>query len=231
MVMRDRSLEHERERLITRLKKMGYIRSPSVERAFRLVPREEFVLTQFRHEAYRDTPLPIMNGQTISAPHMCAIMCEQLKLTEGHRILEVGSGSGYHAALCAEIIAPEGSTTPGHVYTVEIVGALVNFARENLRRAGYLDRVSVIRGDGGFGIPEEAPFDRILVTAAAPDVPPPLIEQLSPGGIMLIPVGTPGWYQELMILEKDESSNIRRHRWGGVAFVPLTGKYSNYSST
>ncbi|MCF2135678.1 MAG: protein-L-isoaspartate(D-aspartate) O-methyltransferase [Candidatus Thorarchaeota archaeon] len=226
--MNDHALDEEKERLIHHLKSMGYIRSSSVERAFRMVPREEFVRPDLRRSAYRDTPLPILNGQTISAPHMCAIMCEQLKLAEGHRILEVGAGSGYHAALCAEIIAPTGSQAPGHVYTLEIVESLVDFARSNLERAGYLDRVTLLHGDGGLGLPAESPFDRILVTAAAPKTPPPLIEQLTPGGIMLIPEGFPGFYQELMILEKDLDSNIHRHRWGGVAFVPLTGKFGDY---
>ncbi|MHA1771406.1 MAG: protein-L-isoaspartate(D-aspartate) O-methyltransferase [Candidatus Thorarchaeota archaeon] len=226
--MSEHTLEPEKERLIRHLKSRGYIRSSSVERAFRKVPREAFLRPDQSRSAYRDTPLPILHGQTISAPHMCAIMCEQLKLTEGHRILEVGAGSGYHAALCAEIIAPIGSSTPGHVYTIEIVEALVDFARNNLARAGYLDRVTVISGDGGLGLPEEAPFDRILVTAAAPQTPPPLVEQLAPGGIMLIPEGSPGFYQELMIIEKDLESNIHSHRWGGVAFVPLTGKFGDY---
>ena len=207
---------------------MGYLKSPAVERAFRNVPREEFVLPEMRHEAYRDTPLPILHGQTISAPHMCAIMCEQLKLEEGHRILEVGAGSGYHAALCAEIIAPAGSKNPGHVYTVEIFEDLVFFAQENLRRAGYSDHVTIIHGDGGQGLPELAPFDRVLVTAAAPDIPPPLIEQLIPEGLMVIPVGSRGFYQELIIVTKNKDSKVRQHRWGGVAFVPLRGKYGDY---
>ncbi len=218
-----------KEQLIANLKRMGYLKSKSVERALNLVPREEFVLPQMRSDAYRDTPLPILGGQTISAPHMCVIMCELLRLQEGHRVLEVGAGSGYHAALCAEIVAPEGSNNPGHVYTVEIVSSLVGFARKNLERAGYADRVTLIEGDGGRGLPEYAPFDRILVTAAAPDIPPPLVEQLRPGGIMVIPLGWRGFYQELFIVEKKSDSALRKQRWGGVAFVPLTGEFGHYA--
>jgi len=154
-------------------------------------------------------------------------MCEGLKLAEGHRVLEVGAGSGYHAALCAEIVAPQGSSNPGHVYTIEIVKGLIDFARGNLERAGYAERVTLIQGDGGKGFPDEAPFDRILVAAAAPSVPPPLLDQLRPGGIMLIPVGSRGFYQELMMVEKDEDSKVTKKRWGGVAFVPLTGEFGH----
>ena len=203
------------------------IKTESVERAFRTVPREEFVLPESRRNSYRDSPLSIGLGQTISAPHMCVIMCEGLDLEEGHTVLEVGAGSGYHAALCAEIVAPKGSSNPGHVYTIEIVKGLIDFAKANLERSGYADRVTVIHGDGGAGLPEKAPFDRMLVAAAAPDVPLPLIEQLSPGGILLIPVGSRGFYQELMVVEKDQDSKVTKKRWGGVAFVPLTGEYGH----
>ncbi|TFG06740.1 protein-L-isoaspartate(D-aspartate) O-methyltransferase, partial [Candidatus Thorarchaeota archaeon] len=179
------SIKRERERLIQRLRASGYIKSEEVERAMRTVPREEFVPVQFRRHAYRDTPLSILHGQTISAPHMCAIMCEFLNLAEGQSVLDVGGGSGYHAALCAEIVAPKGSEVPGHIYTIEIVESLVEFAKENLEKAGYSNRVTMVHGDGGKGLPEHAPFDRILVAAAAPDIPQPLVDQLVPGGIML----------------------------------------------
>lgn len=218
-------LEDDKERLIRRLKECGYLVSERVERAFRAVPREEFVLPEMVSEAYRDTPLPILDGQTISAPHMCAIMCEALKLTEGMRILEVGGGSGYHAALCAEIVAPKATDRPGHVYTVEIVKGLIRFASSNLERTGYSDRVTLIHGDGGKGLPQHAPFDRVLVTAAAPSVPSPLVEQLCVNGIMLIPVGSRGFFQELIIIEKEKDAKLKRTNWGGVAFVPLTGEY------
>jgi protein-L-isoaspartate(D-aspartate) O-methyltransferase len=221
------SIKRERERLIQRLRASGYIKSEEVERAMRTVPREEFVPVQFRRHAYRDTPLSILHGQTISAPHMCAIMCEFLNLAEGQSVLDVGGGSGYHAALCAEIVAPKGSEVPGHIYTIEIVESLVEFAKENLEKAGYSNRVTMVHGDGGKGLPEHAPFDRILVAAAAPDIPQPLVDQLVPGGIMLIPVGSRGFFQDLMIVLKNEDSSISKKRWGGVAFVPMTGDYGH----
>ncbi len=219
------SINREHERLIQRLKASGYIKSEKVERAMRQVPREEFVPPEVRRHAYRDTPLSIAHGQTISAPHMCAIMCEFLELSEGLSVLDVGGGSGYHAALCAEIVAPAGSKNPGHVYTIEIVKALVESAKKNLEKTGYSDRVTMIHGDGGKGLPEHAPFDRILVAAAAPDVPQPLVDQLVPGGIMLIPVGARGFFQDLMVVHKNEDLSISKKRWGGVAFVPMTGDY------
>jgi protein-L-isoaspartate(D-aspartate) O-methyltransferase len=215
----------EVDALVSRLRNSGYLSTDEMERAVRAVPREEFVHPSSIQHAYRDTPLSIGLGQTISAPHMCVIMCEGLKLRPGHRILEVGAGSGYHAALCAEMVAPTGSTTPGHVYTIEIVKGLIKFAGDNLERTGYSDRVTLIHGDGGLGLPEYAPFDRILVAAAAPRVPEPLIDQLAPNGIMLIPVGGYGLFQELLMIEKDNEGNISHRNWGGVAFVPLTGKY------
>ncbi|MFW9846195.1 MAG: protein-L-isoaspartate(D-aspartate) O-methyltransferase [Candidatus Thorarchaeota archaeon] len=220
-------MEKQKESLAQSLRRRGYLKTEVMERAFMAVPREEFVIPESRRHAYRDSPLSIGLGQTISAPHMCVIMCEGLELAEGHRVLEVGAGSGYHAALCAEIVAPKGSSNPGHVYTIEIVTGLIDFARNNLERSGYSDRVTLIHADGGKGLPEEAPFDRILVAAAAPRIPEPLIDQLSPGGIMLIPVGSRGFYQELMMVEKDQKSKVKKRRWGGVAFVPLTGEYGH----
>ncbi|MFW9962990.1 MAG: protein-L-isoaspartate(D-aspartate) O-methyltransferase [Candidatus Sifarchaeia archaeon] len=213
--------------LVRRLRNNGYIQTDEMECAFRTVPREEFVRPDTRNHAYRDSPLPIGLGQTISAPHMCVIMCEALRLKPGLKILEVGAGSGYHAALCAEMVAPRTTETPGHVYTTEIVSGLIDFARENLERSGYDDRVTLIHADGGIGLPEYAPFDRILVAAAAPSVPEPLIDQLDFNGIMLIPVGGRGFFQELMMIEKNEAGEVSQKRWGGVAFVPLTGKYGH----
>lgn len=213
------------EHLVRRLRNYGYIKSDEMERAFRTVPREEFVHPDTRKNAYRDTPLPIGFGQTISAPHMCVIMCEALRLKPGLKVLEVGAGSGYHAALCAELVAPKNIQNPGHVYTTEIVAGLISFAQGNLERTGYDDRVTLVHTDGGIGLPQHAPFDRILVAAAAPTIPDPLIEQLDFGGTMLIPVGGRGFFQELMMIEKDKTGNIVQRRWGGVAFVPLTGEY------
>lgn len=213
--------------LVHRLQNSGYLHSAEMERALRTVPREEFVHPSTREQAYRDSPLSIGLGQTISAPHMCVIMCESLELKPGMKILEVGAGSGYHSALCAEMVAQKGVENPGHVYTIEIVEGLIDFAQQNLDRTGYSDRVTLIHGDGGLGLSEHAPFDRILVAAAAPEVPDPLIEQLSSEGIMLIPVGSRGFFQDLLMLKKDADGTISRRNWGGVAFVPLTGEYGH----
>jgi protein-L-isoaspartate(D-aspartate) O-methyltransferase len=215
------------DNLVQRLQSSGYLKTDEMERAVRTVPREAFVPPSLKEHAYRDTPLSIGLGQTISAPHMCVIMCESLKLKPGHRILEVGAGSGYHAALCAEMVAPKGAKNPGHIYTIEIVEGLIDFAQKNLERTGYDDRVTLVHGDGGKGLSEYAPFDRILVAAAAPSVPTPLIEQLAPEGIMLIPVGSRGFFQDLLMVEKDGDGNITRRNWGGVAFVPLTGEFGH----
>lgn len=223
--MSDIRLQQDKERLVESLKGRGYLVSKKVEDALRAVPREEFVHPDSRSYAYRDTPLSIKHGQTISAPHMCVIMCEGLDLDVGMTVLEIGAGSGYHAALCAEIVAPPGASHLGHVYTVEIVEDLIAFARSNLERTGYADRVTLIHGDGGLGLEERAPFDRIFVAAAAPSIPAPLLDQLAPGGTMLIPVGSLGLYQELMLVLKSKDSTITKRRWGGVAFVPLTGRF------
>ncbi|MHA1951423.1 MAG: protein-L-isoaspartate(D-aspartate) O-methyltransferase [Candidatus Thorarchaeota archaeon] len=225
--MSENPLQKDLDNLVRRLRNNGYIKSDEMERAIRTVPREEFVRPDSRKHAYRDTPLPIGLGQTISAPHMCAIMCESLVLKTGLKVLEIGAGSGYHAALCAELVAPKESSNPGHVYTLEIVEGLIKFAQDNLERTGFASRVTLVHSDGGIGLPEQAPYDRILVAAAAPSVPQPLIDQLAQGGIMLIPVGSKGFFQELMMVEKDEDGGVSQRRWGGVAFVPLTGEYGH----
>lgn len=160
---------------------------------------------------------------------MVSIMNEALQLEVGHKVLEVGAGSGWHAATIAEIVAP--GDTPrsewGHVYTVEIIQGLAEFARRNIMKAGYGDRVTIIYADGSMGYPEKAPYDRILATAAAPDVPKPLIEQLKPNGIMLIPVGSMYLFQSLVKIMKEINGKIKKENLGGVAFVPLTGRYGH----
>jgi protein-L-isoaspartate(D-aspartate) O-methyltransferase len=159
---------------------------------------------------------------------MVSIMNEALQLEVGNKVLEVGAGSGWHAATIAELIAPSGAPRSeyGHVYTVEIVQGLADFARKNIMKAGYGDRVTIISGDGSVGYPEKAPYDKILVTAAAPDIPKPLIDQLKSEGIMLIPVGSPSLFQNLIKITKADGK-IKQENLGGVAFVPLTGKYGH----
>ncbi len=151
--------------------------------------------------------------------HMVAIMNEALELEPGLVVLEVGAGSGYHAATIAEQIGPQ-----GHVYTIEQVTDLVDFARKNLERAGYSDRVTLVHGDGSLGYHDRAPYDRILVTAAAPRIPEPLLEQLRPNGILLVPVGGRLFPQELVKVENDPDGHVKKTSLGGVAFVPLIGK-------
>ena len=146
-------------------------------------------------------------------------MNEALELRMGNRVLEVGAGSGYHAATVAEQIGPQ-----GHVYTIESVPELVKVARSNLERAGYSDHVTLVEGDGSLGYLDRAPYDRIFVTAAAPKIPQPLVEQLQTGGMLIVPVGGRFSYQELIRARKDERGQIQRTSLGRVAFVPLIGK-------
>ncbi len=206
----------ERERMVRLLRDELNI-SDRVARAMLRVPRHLFVPPQYSSEAYSDYPLPIGHGQTISAPHMVAIMCELLDLKPGHKVLEVGGGSGYHAAVVAELVGKD-----GRVIVIERIPELAKRAEKTLRELGY-DNVIVLVGDGSEGCADYAPYDRIYVTAAAPDIPQPLIEQLKPGGKMVIPVGDA--VQELYVVEKDWSGEIRKKRWGSVRFVPLIGKY------
>jgi protein-L-isoaspartate(D-aspartate) O-methyltransferase len=216
----------EWERLIQTLIKEGVLRSQRVIESIRKVPREKFLPENMRSHAAVDTPLPIGFGQTASAPHMVSIMNEALQLEIGLKVLEIGSGSGWHAATIAELVAP--STAPrsewGHVYTVEIVQNLAEFARKNIMNSAYNDRITIVSGDGSTGIPEKAPFDRILVTAGTPNVPKPLVDQLKPSGIMLIPVGNVSLFQSLIKITKTSDGKIREENLGGVAFAPLTGK-------
>lgn len=190
---------------------------PSVMEAMRKVPREEFVPEQLKREAYADTPLPIGEGQTISAPHMVAIMVEALDLHPGQTVLEVGAGSGYHASVAAQLVAPD-----GHIYTVERVKSLAERAQANIARAGYSHLITVMQGDGSLGLEEHAPYDRIFVACGAPRIPKPLADQLADGGKMLVPVGG-RFYQDLIRVERRGHEMIRESL-GGCVFVPLIGE-------
>ncbi len=201
-----------RARLVRdRIEREG-IRDSLTLHAMRTVPRHEFVPAAYRDQAYGDHPLPIGHGQTISQPYIVAFMTEVLEPRPGMKVLEVGSGSGYQAAVLAEAGVD--------VFTVEIVGVLATSAEERLRRLGY-DAVRIRHGDGFFGWPEEAPFDAVIVTAAAGFIPPPLIQQLRPGGRMVIPVGSVFGTQTLILVEKSGEGEVRTTSLLPVRFVPL----------
>ncbi len=182
--------------------------------AMRTVPRHIFVPESERAHAYGDYPLPIGFNQTISQPYIVALMTELLELQPGDRVLEIGTGSGYQAAVLAAIPDIE-------VYSVEIIPELAQSARERLEQLGY--EVHCRQGDGYYGWEEEAPFDAIIVTAAPDHVPPPLLDQLAEGGRLVIPIGPPGGYQTLWKFVKEPGGEVRAYNMGGVAFVPLTG--------
>ncbi len=187
------------------------ITNPGVLRAMRSVPRHEFVPSQLRSQAYADHAMPIGYGQTISQPFIVAFMTEAVQPRRQNRVLEVGTGSGYQAAVLAEIVDT--------VFTIELIAQLAETAEERLKRLGY-DQVTVRHGDGYHGWPEEAPFDVIVVTAATDHVPPPLIEQLKDGGRMIIPVGTPFIMQYLILLEKSDGE-VKTTSLIPVRFVPF----------
>jgi protein-L-isoaspartate(D-aspartate) O-methyltransferase len=185
--------ERERQRMVVSQIERRSIKDTSTLRAMRTVPRHLFVPSHLIRQAYDDNPLPIGFGQTISQPYIVAYMTEVVRPKAHHRVLEIGAGSGYQAAVLAEIVK--------HVYTIEIIPELATQAEERLERMQYTN-VSVKTGDGYYGWPEHAPFDAIVVTAAAEYIPPPLIEQLRDGGRMVIPVGSPFFVQTLMLVEK-----------------------------
>ena len=219
----------EWEKLVDGLVKQGILNSPKIIKAMRSVPRMKFLPPDVHSFSAKDTPLPIGFGQTISAPHMVCIMNEALRLEVGQKVLEVGAGSGWHAATIAELIASKDAPRSewGHVYTVEIVADLAEKAKKNIMNAGYGDRVTIINSDGSKGYPEKAPYDRIVVTAAAPQVPEPLLDQLKVDGVMVIPVGDVSLFQTLMRLTKDENGKVKQENLGEVAFVPLIGEYGH----
>ena len=203
----------EREVALTRRQTGREELDSEVLEAMRTVPRHEFVPERLEPHAYLNRPLPIGHGQTISQPYIVALMTDLAEVDGDDRVLEVGTGSAYQAAVLAEIVDA--------VYTLEIVPELAASAEERLERLGY-DNVHARHGDGYHGWPEHAPFDAIVVTAAASHVPPPLVEQLRPGGKMVIPVGSPFATQQLMVVEKTEEGKVRNRQVLPVASVPLT---------
>jgi len=205
----------EREKMVEYQIKGRGVGDTEVLQAMASVPRHEFVPDDYLDLAYSDQPLPIGHGQTISQPYIVALMTELLDLQAGDRVLEIGTGSGYQAAVLAELGV--------EVYSVEIIPELAESARELLDRIGY-DQVQTLNADGYYGWEEHAPYDAIMVTAAPDHVPQPLVEQLSDGGRMVIPVGPVGWYQTLWLITK-ENGEVEYHNKGGVQFVPLTGEH------
>ena len=188
------------------------VRDERVLSAMRKVPRHEFVPASERRNAYRDTPLPIGEGQTISQPYIVALMTELAEPDPSDRVLEIGTGSGYQAAVLAEIVQ--------HVYTIEIEPSLAQGAQQALDQLGYRN-VTVRAGDGYAGWPEHAPFDIVMITAAPDHIPQPLIDQLKAGGRMVVPVGPIASTQQLRVLEKDTTGKVTSKVIAPVRFVPL----------
>jgi protein-L-isoaspartate(D-aspartate) O-methyltransferase len=189
---------------------------PRVMQALATVPRHALVPESLQDVAYENRPLPIGHGQTISQPYIVAIMTDLLKVAPADKVLEVGTGSGYQAAILAELV--------DRVYTIEIIEALGTRARASLETLGY-ENITVRIGDGYYGWQEQAPFDAIVVTAAASHIPPPLIEQLKKGGRMIVPVGSRFMVQQLVLVEKDLQGEVVTRQILPVRFVPLTGTH------
>ena len=191
---------------------------PSVLGAMKAVPRHRFVPEHLQHLSYADRPLPIGEGQTISQPYVVALMTQLLEIDKGMKVLEVGTGSGYQAAVLAELGA--------NTYSVEIRPNLAVEVKERLRKLGY--KVKVKQGDGYYGWPEHAPFDRIIITAAANHIARPLLKQLKPGGKLIVPLGDVRYYQHLTLIEKDSRGKIFSSQHGQVRFVPMTGRVQSF---
>jgi len=205
----------EREKMVAWQIQARDVKDPNVLKAMRIVPRHAFVRSTEQSYAYADHPLPIGFDQTISQPYIVAFMTEALQLKTNSKVLEIGTGSGYQAAVCAEIAQ--------QVYTIEIVEGLANRAKKCLKELGY-PNVFVRFGDGFFGWPDVAPFDAIIGTAAAGRIPKPLLEQLKPGGRMILPYGTPSGFQYLVLITKDDKGNLHKRNVMPVRFVPMTGE-------
>ena len=211
-------LRREREAKVAELRRRGLLRSERIGRAMLAVRREDFIPDGYRDHAYEEIPLPLPGEQaTISCPHSYPLFYEPLGLDVGHRFLEVGVGSGYGTALAREVVGPEGL-----VVAIEMDPVTRGFARDNLSRAGYED-VVLVEGDGGLGCPEHAPYDRICVTAACPEVPPPLLDQLAADGRLIAPV-LEGDRQRLTLVGRS-GEGIQRRTICDVLYVPLRGRF------
>ena len=204
--------DERREMVREQIERRG-VKDKAVLKAMRSAPRHLFVPDRFRGAAYADRPLPIGYGQTISQPYIVAAMTEELDLETGDKVLEVGTGSGYQAAVLAEIT--------DEVYSIEIIGKLAKRAGKDLAEAGY-EKVELRHSDGFFGWEEHAPFDAIIVTAAPNSIPPPLLKQLKPGGRMVIPIGSSFGAQRLLLVRKDKDGDTSTKSLMPVRFVPFT---------
>ncbi len=204
------NLEEKRAALISHLMQAGHLRTKRTINTFNEVPRENFVPHEYRKFAYADEPLPIGGGQTISAPHMVAEMTELLEPKNTDKVLEIGAGSGYQSAILSKLVSK--------VYTIEFDKNLAAFARHNLEKSG-IKNVEVRAGDGSKGYEKEAPYDKIIVTCACPEIPEELVKQLKENGRIVIPVGGQ-WYQDLVLgIKKKRKLETSKH--GGCVFVPL----------
>jgi protein-L-isoaspartate(D-aspartate) O-methyltransferase len=212
-----------RKALVEKLKKDGVIRTGNVKDAMLSVPREAFLPDATIGEAYVDRPQSIGNGQTISAPHMVAIMAEELRLEEGMKVLEIGGGSGYHAAIVSRLVSPGGK-----VISIEVIPSLAERARNSLASSG-IDNVRTICGDGSIGYPDEAPYDRIYYTCAAPFIPDVIFDQLAEGGILMSVEGEPYSTQKLINYQRTSDGTIEKRILTYCIFVPLVGKYGQRS--
>ncbi|MEM5829304.1 MAG: protein-L-isoaspartate O-methyltransferase [Candidatus Aenigmatarchaeota archaeon] len=212
-------LDKQRKEMIQFLENCGYIKYPAVKRAMLKVKREDFVPPEYRDQTYSNTPLPIPGNVTISAEHIHAIFLSALKLKPGEKVLEIGAGSGILLAYMKEIVGEK-----GEVYGIEIIPETYEFAKKNLKRTGYWDKVKLILGDGSKGLPKYAPFDKIVSSAAPKErIPKAWIDQLKPGGILVTPLG-PTYKQDLICLEKAKDGRIIKKNLGPVVFVELIEK-------
>jgi protein-L-isoaspartate(D-aspartate) O-methyltransferase len=211
LLIADDPVTLRRERMVSEQIESRGVRNPDVIRVMRATPRHLFVPGDIRFLAYQDRPLPIGYGATISQPYIVGLMTELLAPAKNHRVLEIGTGSGYQAAILAQLVR--------EVYTIEIVPALAQSAARTLRELGY-SNITVRQGDGYQGWPEQAPFDGIIVTAAPPELPQALIAQLAKGGRLVAPVGLQP-VQELILIEKKADGSIQRRSICGVSFVPM----------
>jgi len=207
----------DNEKLIQGIKCLEYLKSKNVEEALRKYRREFFVPGDCRHLAYRDFPISIGFNQTISQPSTVVAMTEALEVKSGEKILEVGTGSGWQSAVLSYLVGDK-----GHVYSIEILEDLAEFARSNLNKVG-IKNVEIFVGDGSVGMKGKAPFDKIIVTAACPDIPTPLLDQLKVGGIMVLPIGN--LYLQDMFVIKKLKDKVDKKSIGSFMFVPLVGKY------